>query len=325
MSIVSKTKARVMAVLVKLAPWTRFYLAGREARSYLTVEHCAGWIDVVDRKRRRKIRLSLRHSIYLVDIANFFEYFHSSAAPIRIPSGQFIYDVVDFSTPRYQEISGFLEFPILCPTLTEPFSTTEQYRDFAQLKAGDVVLDLGCYCGLTTIVFSKDVGLSGKVVALEPDPINFSAAQNNFARHALVNKIDNITLMNNAAGPSRKVISFASEGTMGSAEASIIGSDRGDSVMVSCLGLQDIADSCSLEKIDFIKMDIEGSEVSVLAGAEDFFRRYRPNLIVEPHLVDGVSSQEAVLSVLQKYGYQCQTIAQTGSYSSLITARPIPR
>src|SRR5580692_10477045 len=108
MSIVSKTKARVMAVLVKLAPWTRFYLAGREARSYLTVEHCAGWIDVVDRKRHRKIRLSLRHSIYLADIANFFEYFHGSAAPIRISSGQFIYDVVDFSTPRYQEISGFL-------------------------------------------------------------------------------------------------------------------------------------------------------------------------------------------------------------------------
>jgi FkbM family methyltransferase len=325
MFILSKVKALVVATSVKVAPWTQFYLAGREARAYLNVERRPGWIDVVDRKRRRKIRLDLRHTVYLPDIANFFEYFHASATPIRISSDQVVYDVVDFSTPRYQEIIGFPQFPILCPTLTEPFSTTEQYRDFAQLKPGDVVLDLGCYCGLTSIVFSKDVGLSGRVVTLEPDPINFSAAQNNIARHALINKIDNITLMNNAAGPSRKTILFASEGTMGSAEASIIGSGRGDSIMVNCLGLQDIVDSCSLEKVDFIKMDIEGSEVSVLAGAEDFFRRYRPNLIVEPHMFDGVSSQEAVLSLLQKYGYQCQTIAQTGSYSSLITARTIPR
>jgi FkbM family methyltransferase len=323
MSTLKKTWRAFTATLVaRYMPWAFFYRAKPEARSTLHVECRSEWIDVVDKRGRRKIRISKKNAIYLSDTANFFDYFHGSATPIKIASKGTVFNVVDFSTPRFQEVTGFPEFPILCPSFTEPYVTALEYLDIAQLEEGDVVLDLGCYSGLTSIAFSRRVGQSGKVVALEPDPASFSAAQNNIARHVLLNKIDNIVLMNIAASSSRGVISFASDGTMGAANASVVGSYRGDSVEVNCLGLQDIADTCHLEKIDLIKIDIEGSELDVLAAAESFFKRFRPKLIVEPHTVDGVFSEKAVISILEAYGYRCQTMIQTGLEWPLVVAMP---
>jgi FkbM family methyltransferase len=315
-------KVYAASLVAKLAPWAFFYVAKREGRASLSVEARSGWIDIVDKKALRKIRIGRKNAAYLPDLANFFDYYYGSATPIKISSKGRIYNVVDFSTPRFQEISGFPEFPILCPSLTEPYITTQQYLDFAVLKEGDVVIDLGCYSGLTSIAFSKAVGVTGKVVALEPDPLNLSAAKCNIARHSLLSKIDNIVLLNNAAGAGRGVISFTSEGAMGSADTSVIGSYRGTSFEAICLGLQDIVDSCHLEKVDFIKMDIEGAESSVLGGAQGFFERYRPRLIVEPHIIDNVHSKTAVVSILRGYGYHCEVIEQTGVSLPLVTAVP---
>jgi FkbM family methyltransferase len=316
-------KVFVASLVAKLAPWAFFYLAKRERRASLSVEARSGWIDIVDKKALRKIRISRKNAVYLPDLANSFDYYYGSAAPIEIISKGRSYQVVDFSTPRFHEISGFPEFPILCPSLTEPFITTQQYLDFAMLKEGDVVIDLGCYCGLTSIAFSKAVGVTGKVIALEPDPLNLSAAKRNIARHVPFNKIDNIVLLNNAAGAGRGLISFTSEGAMGSADTSVIGGYRGTSFQAICLGLQDIAESYNLEKVDFIKIDIEGSEASVLSGAREFFSRYRPRLIIEPHIIDGVHSKTAVMSILRGHGYHCEVIEQYGVHLPLVTAVPV--
>jgi FkbM family methyltransferase len=315
-------KASTAAMIAKVAPWAFFYLAKKEARTNLTVEGHSGWIDIVDKKAHRKIRINRKNAIYLPHMAECFDYFHGSATPINIASEGVIFGVVDFSTPRFQEVTGFPDFPILCPSFTEPYVTAQEYLEIAQLQEGNVVLDLGCYSGLTSIAFSRRVGPSGKVIALEPDPSSFSAAQNNIARHRLLSKIDNIVLMNNAAGSSRGVISFASDGTMGAANASVVGSYRGDAIQVNCLGLQDIVDACSLERIDLVKIDIEGAELDVLAGAASFFERFRPTLIVEPHMVDGVLSENRVKSILEKYGYRCRTIVQSGLEWPLVVAFP---
>jgi FkbM family methyltransferase len=306
----------------RFRPWRFFQMASPKARASLSLETQSGWLDIVDRKGCRKIRVSRKNAIYLSHLADCFDYYYGSASPIRISANGTIFNVVDFSTPRFQEVSGFPEFPILCPSFTEPYVTTQEYLKYAQLKAGDIVLDLGCYSGLTSIAFSREVGPSGKVIALEADPINFAAAQTNIARHVLIDKIDNIVLMNNAAGSGRGMISFASDGTMGAANASIVNDNRGVSVEIASLGLQDIVDTCSLERIDLIKIDIEGSELDVLAGAESFFKRFRPKLIVEPHTVDGVFSDKAVISILEGYRYRCKTTVQSGLEWPLVVAIP---
>jgi FkbM family methyltransferase len=317
-------KSLAATIVGRWTPGTFFLLASKEARASLSVEVRSGWIDIVDKKGLRRLRINRANSIYLPHLADCFNYFFGSATPIRIRCGRDTFDVVDFSTPRFQEVSGFPDYPILCPSFTEPFITTLQYLEFAQLHAGDVVLDLGCYSGLTSIAFSREVGASGKVVALEPDPISFAAAQNNIARHIAIDEVDNVLLLNCAVGSGLGVASFASDGTMDAADAAIVGSYRGHTVEVESLGLNDIADRCSLKRIDLIKMDIEGSELKVLAAAEEFFQRFRPKLIVEPHNVDGEFSEIAVKAILTKYRYRCETIIQAGLSWPLVAAVPQP-
>jgi len=118
-----------------------------------------------------------------MDMINFFNYYHESTDPIRVKINGTWRDLVDFSTPRFQKISGFDDFPIMCPSLVEPFITTQQYLDFATIQSDQTVIDLGCYSGLTSIAFSKAVGPNGRIISIEPDPVNFICCEKNIFQH----------------------------------------------------------------------------------------------------------------------------------------------
>ena len=299
-----------------------YYVADKAARRGVRVREMGDAIDIVRPADLQIIRIAKANALYLPLVTESFSYFFGSARPVRIRTRQGLHDLVDFSTPRLHQINGFDDFPVLCPSLTEPFITTEQYLQFAQLSEGQVALDLGAYSALSSIAFSKAVGRAGKVVALEPDPLNVFAAEANIAEHRRVNGLDNIVLLTAAAaaeGPRR--LQFSSEGAMGSALTSITGRHRGDAVEVKAVTLQDVADKINLKRVDFIKVDIEGSEVPVLLGSEKFLRHFRPRLIIEPHFIDGKLTADAVISFLTSIGFHCKVITQTGLLSlPLITA-----
>src|SRR5262249_5331480 len=118
------------------------------------------------------------------------------------------------------------------------------------------------------------------------------------------------------------VMRFSSEGAMGSAATSIVGGRRGTLTDVECFSLQDLADTRELSRVDFVKLDIEGSEAPVLDGCETFFRKCRTRVIVEPHMVDGATSEPAIRRTLESYGYVCSTIRQTGVSLLLVTGTP---
>jgi methyltransferase, FkbM family len=318
-SFAKRVRNAVAGVAVKRFPSLLYQLADKNKRAGLRVRAEPGWIDIVHDREQRAIRLSRTNAVYVPDMVNSFEYYFGSAEPIRVRIGGKPHAVVDFSTPRFQRVCGFDDFPVMCPSLTEPIVTARQYLDFAQLGSGHVVLDLGCYSGLTSIMFSRAVGSSGRVVAIEPDPVNFTACRTNLAQHARSNALDNVTLINAAAAGERGTMAFSSEGAMGSAAAAIVGNYRGEMVQVECLNLQQMAETARLSRVDFVKMDIEGSEESVLRAAEPFFRRFEPRIIVEPHLVAGELSEHGVRRILESYGYRCSTIEQTGVSLPLVT------
>jgi len=310
----------IAGLVSKRFPSLIYFRADKASRLGLSVDVQTNWIDIVDKHGRRAVRISRSHSVYLADMIDGFDYYFGSAEPIRINRKGTPFMVVDFSTPRFQRVVGFDDFPVLCPSLTEPFVTAEQYIDLAQLEPGDVVFDLGSYSGLTSIVFSKAVGPAGQVIALEPDPLNYSASQTNLALHSRINKLDNVTLVNAAVSSSKGFMRFSSEGAMGSAAASIVGDYRGDLNDVECLSLQDLVNTHHLSRVDFVKMDIEGSETSVLEASEAFFREFHPRILVEPHRVDGAYSEHAIRQILEGYGYDCSTI--TGLRLRLVTGAP---
>ena len=314
-------KDRVASVVLNHCPRLTLLMAGSDGAGFdVAVRH--DHIEIAEKHGDRAIRIARSVAAYLPDMIRHFDYYFGSTTPVDATRRGGNRRLVDFSTPRFHEVTGFADFPVLCPAMTEPYVTAQQYVEFAQLREGDSVIDLGGYSGLTSIAFSKRVGPRGKVIVLEPDPANFRAARTNFDYHRRINGIDNIVLLPFAIAGRRGSLDFSAEGSMGSADASIIGGFRGAVIQVEAVTLEDLVDRTGLTTVAFVKMDIEGAEESVLAVSGNFFRKHAPKIIVEPHVVAGASSERGVRSLLSGFGYECRSIAQTGLTLPLVTGTP---
>ena len=258
-------------------------------------------VDIQDKtievtKGRKKIIVSTRHMIYIRDIVMQFDYYFNSVMPVD--------NVVDYSTPHAHKVEGFDLFPVVFPSFSEPILTTAQYTDFANLQPGQVVIDLGAYSGLTSIVFAEKVGCDGLVIAVEADEENYECAEKNLVSYYVRSGI-NIRLVHGAAWSHSKGIEFSCEQNMGSSAVDIVGG-RGRVVKVPSFTLTDITNG--LRRVDFVKIDIEGAESEVVKDWE-FFNRYNPKMIIETH---GKGTDEAVQSTLESYGYTVRHIVQEG-------------
>lgn len=130
-----------------------------------------------------------------------------------------------------------------------------------EVKKGDVVLDIGANIGYFTLLFAKLVGKRGKVFAFEPAPDNFSLLEKNLK----VNGYENVILVRKVvSNETEKVRLYLSEQNLGDHRIYDSGDSR-RSVEVEAIRLDDYFESYE-GKIDFIKMDIQGSEARAVQG-----------------------------------------------------------
>ncbi len=265
---------------------------------------------------KQTVRINKIHFLYGFDIINSFEYYFSAVEPIT----SFGKQLVDYSTPRYHDVIGYDRHPVFFPSFSEPIVTTNQYIDFSNLKDGSTAIDIGAYSGLTSLVFKDIVGATGTVVAVDADKLNLIALKKNVAAYEAVtaNKVE---ILYGAVWTHDRGLEFSTEGNMGSSAADIVGSGRGTVTKVPSFKLSQVAAMFNLEKVDFIKCDIEGAE-SVIFEDRDFFAKFHPRIIVETHLINGEETTGKCVSDLESYGYTCKRVAQTGSTLPLIECYP---
>lgn len=309
---------RAKQFVVQDAPWVLNWVAEEFRKSPYSLRNDGDHLTIVDEVGRREIWLSRANTVYAPDMANSFEYYFSSVES-ELRDG---ISVVDFSVPREHKLVGFDDFPLVFPSLAEPHQTCSQYLDFAELKPGDVVIDLGGYSGTTAIEFSKAVGPEGLVIVAEPDPVNANACRENFSRHATVNDLENIVLEEAAVSDQAGTISFSAEGAMGASSVDIVGDYRGDVIEVAAVTLADLIEKHAIDRLAFLKIDIEGAETGVIRTSETVLRSLRPRVVIEPHIVGGELNAAELTGLLEGYGYSCQTIEQFGVTLPLVTATP---
>jgi tRNA A58 N-methylase Trm61 len=143
--------------------WSEILLLSQLRENGISISRHRNQIDFV--VGTKTVRLHKRHSIYSADIIQGFNYYFGSVEPF-LEGHQ---EIVDFSIPKFHTVKGFDLIPIHFPSLAEPIETNSQYINFASLRPGDTVLDLGAYSGLTSIFFKEIVGKEGRVVAVEAD------------------------------------------------------------------------------------------------------------------------------------------------------------
>jgi FkbM family methyltransferase len=288
-----------------------------EAASFgVSVRYGPEFIEAV--KGSHAIRLSYRNEIYLVDCVTFFDFFFEAVKPFEVGERK----IADFSTPRFHEVVGFDDFPVQFPSIPEPHVTLDQYLSFAGLKDGDIVLDLGVYAGLSSIVFSRTVGAKGQVFGFEADKINFGVATRNLELARRFGLPANVLLVPKAVWSHEDGLEFSAEGAMGSSAVSLVGRGRGSTVKVSTTTLEAFCSEQGLDRLDFIKIDIEGAEVQVLESSQRLLSRFRPRMIIEPHLIGGQMTADRCRAILKDAGYATRVVDQAGARVPLIEAWP---
>jgi FkbM family methyltransferase len=206
------------------------------------------------------------------------------------------------------------------------------------LRPGMTVVDAGAHHGLYTLLASKRVGRDGKVIAIEPSP----RERERLEKHLHLNRCSNTKLVGCALGevPAETDL-YLVEGEQDWCNSlrppAVDGSIR--TVRVSVRRLDDMLIELGKSKVDFLKLDVEGAELSVLHGAMKMLEgESRPAILAEVQdsrtAAWGYAARE-ILQFLIRMDYRWFVIAAKGallpiscdqeSYDANLVALPVER
>ncbi len=172
------------------------------------------------------------------------------------------------------------------------------------VKPGAVVADIGAHIGGLTVPFAKAAGPMGRVHAFEPQPAIHDCLRDNVALNRLENVILHAACVGAEAGALEipepdyaapgnfSGVPFAEEGY---GEIRYSATRR---IQARCVKLDD---ALARERLDFVKIDVEGMELDVLKGGETLLRRHQPPLFVENNRP---GKSPALIGFLQALGYR---------------------
>ena len=179
------------------------------------------------------------------------------------------------------------------------------------LSEGAVFIDVGAHFGIFALLGSWLVGRDGAVLAIEAMPDTFAHLRKNVARNRA---FDNVSLHRGAAHSERASLVFNDYGVVFSSlnsSFSARGSEKRrfakvETLAVDAMPVDDMPIARRLERLDLVKIDVESSEISALAGMTTLIDRFRPKFIVE--VSDGTAFERQKTAELMDWfferGYQ---------------------
>jgi FkbM family methyltransferase len=184
------------------------------------------------------------------------------------------YNVYNFKIHGDEDHSWFWEKVERGEWEPETFDVFDRF-----VKKGDLVCDLGGWIG-PTVLYAAAKG--AHVTAFEPDPTAFRYLQENVRR----NRFKNVLCYNSAISTLngvKKISPFFQ--SLGDSTSSLLEGDResNESADVDCITWDTACSKYKFRKIDFIKIDIEGSEFDVVPGMESYFKKNRPVIYLSTH------------------------------------------
>jgi FkbM family methyltransferase len=175
------------------------------------------------------------------------------------------------------------------------------------LEPGDTVLDIGAHVGHHTLLAAQAVGESGHVHSFEATPQTFAALKANID----LNHFANIEARNLAVCERTGSINLFLGPHENSGRNSLIEADGQQTIEVPCTRLDDLLDEIPCSTIKFIKIDVEGAEAKVFAGARGLLARLPTDVAilveVEPGAADAIDGG-GIFRLLLKEGFRAYSI-----------------
>lgn len=175
-----------------------------------------------------------------------------------------------------------------------------QHLAKALVRPGDTVFDLGANVGFFTLLFSHLTGPQGRVIAFEPLPRNIQL----LSEHVALNACANVEIVPAAVADHRGRAQMACG--QGPSQAAL-NVDGDLEVAVTTLDFEIEQRSISAPMV--VKLDVEGAECQVLAGATETLARHKASFWIETH---GWRAHEGCREVLRNSGYELISEQATG-------------
>lgn len=166
------------------------------------------------------------------------------------------------------------------------------------VRPGENVCDIGANAGFYTLALSRMVGPGGNVVAFEPLPQNLRKLR----RHLDLNKIDNVMVSPSALSDRIGAVAFE----IGDSDFTghIAANTRGN-FEVPMTTLDQFIVEHAMADPTFLKIDVEGAEGKVLAGARALIARSHPTMLIAIH---GDEAAHECFSILDHDGYEMTSL-----------------
>jgi FkbM family methyltransferase len=225
--------------------------------------------------------------------------------PIPLPFGRLWVDSRD----------GVVAYQLMKRGSWEPRETE---RLLELVRPGQRVVEIGANIGYHTVQLARAAGAAGRVHAFEPDPTNRGILLRNVAEHRLESIVD----VHAAAVSDREGRAALVRHGHNMGGHSLIASNVDSAVETVSVATATLDDILAHETVDLIKIDAEGAEPAILAGARQTIARERPILFMEiwPYglreqggavaLLDGLRPNYSLLRIDEKTG----AISDVGSY-----------
>lgn len=183
-------------------------------------------------------------------------------------------------------------------------SDHKQVRFLGKLvKKGDVCVDIGANLGYFSVPFSHWVGAAGKVLAVEPVPIFREVLRKNIERFAL----DNVTILPFALGDADGQTVYLGTpevaGVVRHGRTEILDGRMNNEVAFRHKAEMRRPESIfgDLERLDYIKCDVEGYELHIVPHLLGVMANFRPILEIE---IANFGHKKAILEWILPLGYQ---------------------
>lgn len=197
----------------------------------------------------------------------------------------------------------------------EPWETRTVER---LVRPGATVVDVGAHLGYYTMLMSRLVGPRGVVHAFEPTPATFAR----LSRTLALNGPPNVRAYQIALGDVESQCRVVTR-DLGNTGKNAVDVAAGGPIPVTTLDR--FAHESGLQRLDFMKVDIEGSEARFLAGAWETLQRFRPHVLLEvnrPALLRYGISPRTLIERFAGIGY---SLTRVGWRSGPVRSRDLER
>ncbi len=246
--------------------------------------------------RKEKIPFRIKRRYGRKELEEFVSKFWDGGY-VYLETGDYLY------LPPMQEMNVFWK-------LKEPYIPEQIIEKFS--SPGNTVMDIGANIGEWTLRMANKVGVKGRVFSFEPIPVINQSLNKTLRINNLSQVILSQVALDNRSGDSEFTIPL-DENDRAIHGESRLGKEEGNwniytdvkktkSIKVKTITLDQFASEQSIDRLDFVKIDVEGKEVQVLEGGQETFSRFTPALILEVGCEEE-NDRQRIADLLRSWNY----------------------